>query len=332
MCSCVHFDQDAWLFSDFALLHSLAPQSPNDIWLSCKNLAKSQRMEKLRLHGEPTAPRIVIPTSSCVCWATHVPQKHLKARFLEALSTGVQATTPVDHLIVIIVGHGADDGSVGIGEHRRLQRNRYPRLLRPEEVLDRVRDCQGPVTLIVNTCHSGRWAEQATTLGLAGAESKITILTRCQAQDEIWSLMESESMCMRGGYFINCLTGQFYGEYALLLPRPVQIEGQAVQRFGATNLTGDTVASASRKKTTGLNLLMKETNEDMQALTTGISPPTLAPPGRCATATIFFGVRSDQDLPLRITSIAPANPSSRFDTSSVSGSCRFLPHLKGSLR
>ena len=49
----------------------------------------------------------------------------------------------------------------------------------------------------------------------------------------------------------------------------------------------ETVASATRKRTTGLNLLIEETKKDMQTLTTGISPPILAPPGEGATATMF---------------------------------------------
>lgn len=335
VCGCVHFDRDAWLFSDFTLLHSLAPQSPGDVWLTCKNLATPRRQEKLRLHGEPTAPRVLMPQeapSSGTSWWMKVPQKDLKTTFLGTLSSSIQATRPDDRLVVIIVGHGAESGDVGVGEDRVLQRIRCPRLLRPEEVLCRIRDCQGAVTLIVNTCHSGRWAEQAAMLGLANDKSNISILVRCQAESEIWSHKESESMCTRGGYYINCLTGQFYQEYDLFLPRPVQVEGEDVVRFRATNLTPETVASAARTRITGLNILMEETKEDMLTLTTGVSPPNLAPPGEGASATLFLGVQSNQDLPLRLTTIVPANPSSRFDASTVSGSCTFPTSFKGCLR
>ena len=80
-------------------------------------MATPKRQEKLWIHGEPTAPRVVIPqadTSGCVSCVTQVPQQNLKARLLEALSTSVRATRLYDRLVVIMVGHGTIDRDVSI--------------------------------------------------------------------------------------------------------------------------------------------------------------------------------------------------------------------------
>ena len=70
-----------------------------------------ERREKLRLHGEPMASRVVISTpqtdtGACVGWATQSLAKNLKTRFLDELSTRVRATRSGDRLVVIIAGHG----------------------------------------------------------------------------------------------------------------------------------------------------------------------------------------------------------------------------------
>lgn len=175
-------DYDAWLFSDFALLHSLAPQSPKKYYL-----AFLQKLFQTKTNGEAS-----------VAWRAHSPHKsqiilsvgqrtshrsiYIKARFLEALPTSVQATTPVDRLVVIIVGHGVDDQSVGVGKHRQLQRNRYPSLLRPEEVE-------------YLSFRSLGWASSRTWFSRSRTQ---THHAKCQAQDEIWSHKVSESVCVWG--------------------------------------------------------------------------------------------------------------------------------------
>ena len=109
-------------------------------------------------------------------------------------------------------------------------------------------DCQGVVTVIVNTCHSGCWNEAAVALGLANDESKITI----QADGEIQSQKESESECYRGGYYINSLTGQLYQKYNLFLPRLTLVNSESIIRFQPTNLIPEHVSCGTRTRTTGL--------------------------------------------------------------------------------
>ncbi|KAF8424361.1 hypothetical protein EV426DRAFT_712170 [Tirmania nivea] len=142
-----------------------------------------KRREKLRLHGEPSASRVLIPTtqtdtSEHFGWVTQCLARDLKTKFLDELSTRARATRFGERLVVIIVGHGGKGGGVGISEHRRVQWGRCLRLLQPSEVLRIVMDSQGAVTVVVNTCHSGCWNEAAVVLGLANYDSNITILAR----------------------------------------------------------------------------------------------------------------------------------------------------------
>lgn len=86
--------------------------------------------------------------------------------------------------MVIFAGGGVERGDVGIGEDRLLWRSYKvcPRLPTP---------AQG---------------------GLLQDRRNITILARCRAESEIGPHKESESVRIRGGYYVSCLTGQLYQE------------------------------------------------------------------------------------------------------------------------
>lgn len=98
------------------------------------------------------------------------------------------------------------------------------------------------------------------------------------------------------------------------------VEGAETIRFLQANISSVMATTQHRVSVTELPELMGEVGKDMKALHTGNSTPQITSAQPSSPATMYLGVRTDRDLPLPITIVAPPNPPKEFDASSVSGS------------
>ncbi|KAF8457384.1 hypothetical protein BGX38DRAFT_1265682 [Terfezia claveryi] len=322
VCGSFNFERDAWLFSDLVLLRAVLPHSEHDTYLTCVNLEKAHRVQSLRLHGHPAAERLVLPDPEA-SWITKCKKKELKQRFLAVVRNAVKETKVRDRLIVAIVGHGIDGGAIGLGEHRRLYSPSHPKLLQPIELLDLLRDCVGGVTLLLNSCHSGEWHIAARGMGLClePESGGITIISTGYNQEVIYSHPESASEHYRGSYFMNVVTGELYKDYDLFLPRPQIIEGQSTRNYFPQSNISQSASTVVRTRTSNITDFTSNIGRDLSVLRTPNSEPTMSPtPQPNTPATMIFGVKTTDDLPLRINTLAPASPSIRYDAVSLTGS------------
>jgi hypothetical protein len=193
--------QDSRLFEDFVLMHDLLPQAAESSWLLGIDLQDPRAVQGQTLREVP--------------WSTKIQPRQLKRKFLKTLKTMTSLTKPEDVLLVFLCGYGAEDysnkGSVEIGESRFG----VPKLLFPKEVLRIIAGCVGRTTVIVNSCYSGFWLEEARMSTLDG----VTIITGGTREEEIHAYSMSGSYKARGGYFINSLAAALYRQHGLHFPR-----------------------------------------------------------------------------------------------------------------
>jgi len=203
-----------------------------------------------------------------------------------------------------------------------------PALLRAEEVYAILRECAGNCTVIVSACASGMWADIATQLPWSLDDARITLLTRSTGSGEIYSHHRSQSGHYRG-FYLNGIAGRLYEEVGLHFPRPNTVNGDIIQRFQPQNIDAppQAVSDRNRIKTTSLGAFHTEVVENLGALRYPNSVPSAGPLQQHGhyPASIFFGIPGAEAVPIRFTSVIPANPSSEFDARSVTGSRKFCP-------
>jgi hypothetical protein len=276
---------------------------------------------QIGLHGHCRASRIVLNQGqSGFHWATKEKRRKLKKRFLEEVKHFVQKTEFGDRLLISITGHGTDAeghvGSVSIGQ-RSIGVHTW---LSPQEFLPLVASCKSEVTLIINSCFSGAWVDEAYRLKLVPPKgcdtvpriwSGISILAGGKRDEYIHSFSYSGSKKARCGYFMNTLAGKIYEEFGILFPRPTVIppevanspsdETMYVEVFPNHNI--GVIVNAKRISWKSLPLLIEHIKNDMRILRGIQSRPTTAPKPSILAATVALGCPLERKFSLRISRV-----------------------------
>jgi hypothetical protein len=228
-----------------------------------------------------------------VPWSTKIQPRQLKRKFLKTLKTMTSLTKPEDVLLVFLCGYGAEDysnkGSVEIGESRFG----VPKLLFPMEVLRIIAGCVGRTTVIVNSCYSGFWLEEARMSTLDG----VTIITGGTREEEIHAYSMSGSYKARGGYFINSLAAALYRQHGLHFPRQKVLQsgsGVYTEIFPPPhNIDIARVNAPPQKEWHNLQELVQQISDEMNTQREVMSHPQVMNPGE-SSCTQFFGVGPDE--------------------------------------
>jgi len=176
----------------------------------------------LEAHGHPQEERVVLNTSNSTPLFRQIPDSSLKATFLAEINSVFSAAEDGGQILLTVNGYGSNEGDSFGGVEIDVG-GAAPTYLRPSDVFCLIpADRNLNITIIINSCFSGKWVEVATDMGISG---QIILITRCDTDSEILAFPEDATRRTCGGYFGKFLVNEFYREYGYHFPRPPIFQG-----------------------------------------------------------------------------------------------------------
>lgn len=190
--------------TDFvAIRHLLGVRDDLSTWLCGTSIRGAGNF----LLGDPCCDRIVFnpPPFEEVCHEDDPTS--LRARYIIEVAKVSSRLSTGDILVLVLAGHGEDNGAFVIGDEKTSCE------LRKGELEAALRGTKGNVVLINTACYSGSWESASWDLiAAAGADQ--------QAQ----SLSVSGSGECRGGFFTNALIAEHAREFTISAPCPASVD------------------------------------------------------------------------------------------------------------
>lgn len=244
VCGSPRFNADHWQFADFVLWHDVLTNitdKTNSLFMICVDISKPSRSSAMNLNGHTQCERVVLNEGfGHFRWATTVPKEKLKDEFLATIKRMAGENGDNDRLVIVIAGHGAESGAVALGEYRHLLRPAHPALLHPVEVFDLLRpgETKGEATIVVNSCHSGRWIQEAYAAGL-GSEQRnmgVTLVVRSVPEGPIHTFDASTSFHFWGGHLTNVLADRLLRAFCQRFPAKMRVGASEPSTLDGCNL------------------------------------------------------------------------------------------------
>jgi hypothetical protein len=237
-------DDDDWMATDFiALRQLLGARDDLSEWFCGKPI----RMQRGFLLGDPACDRIVFdpPPFETVL---DVEPELLAMSFLVAVSKASSRLSDGDTLVIILVGHGDDQGhAFVVGDERRHFELK-------KEVLEHfVRGTKGNTLVITTACFSGSWkSAHWTLLAAAGPDQHPAVF--------------GSGKC-RGGFFTNALLAEYADAFNIRPPYPGSIDNsghrhrQRSHDFGPEKVTSPSPRQPKRSMRDILDWIYKFKND-----------------------------------------------------------------------
>lgn len=308
------FSDDHWFFCDMLLLQQLVPRAADEMWLVPLNLTQHHYQRYLEANGHPQVERVLLKTSESPPLFRQIPDSNLKAAFLGEINGVFSAADDGDQILLIVNGHGSDENNSYGGVEIDVG-GATPSYLMPTDVLRLIPvEKNLNITIIINSCFSGKWIEVATAMGIS---ERIILVTRCDTDSEILAFPEDATRRTCGGYFANFLVNEFYREYGYHFPRPAILQGITQDGteiydscFPNTNLTHiSTLASPPQRilQRTFADLITSLTS-DLRLLSSILPTPQITLSNTIQPSYRAIGVLEGQNTPLRLTETIPPDP------------------------
>jgi len=263
------------------LFQQLVPRTADEMWLVPLNLMQHHYQRYLEASGHPHAERVLLNTSTSPPLFRQIQDGSLKAAFLGEINSVFSAAEDGDQILLIVNGHGNDEENSFGGVEVDVG-GPAPSYLMPSDVLSLIPADRGlSITIIVNSCFSGKWVEVATDMGVS---ERVILVTRCDTDWEILSFPEDATRRVCGGYFGNFLVNEFYREYGYHFPRPAVFQGITFSD------------------------LMVSLTSDLRLLSSILPTPQISPSDNIQPSYRAIGVLEGQDTPLRLTETIPPDP------------------------
>lgn len=87
------------------MLRGILPRAHTEIYLTCVKFGTDERIEKIKVHGEPTAERVDMgEVVKDLYWISKVKKHVLKSTFLSKLQDAVRTARAIDRILVVVSG------------------------------------------------------------------------------------------------------------------------------------------------------------------------------------------------------------------------------------
>ena len=185
------FGAEHWMATDFIALRELIGARDKDsIWLSSVPIPKTDV-----LLGDPGCDRIKF--ADIPDFETIHPLLTIRQRFTNEVFQSAKALSEGDILVLVLVGHGLEDGVFLINEEP----------FRKADLELCVQGSKGIIWLISTACYSGAWTSPCWWLLAASGPDEMAP-----------SICISNSNKCRGGFFVNSLIAEHADEYGPIAP------------------------------------------------------------------------------------------------------------------
>ena len=273
VCTSTDLAEDTWMFCDLLLFRQLTERTPDELWMAPIDMSTSQRTE-LKAHGHPRAERVRILDEDIEDWSwiQAVDKGNLKTIFLDSIRSAFSEASPGDHVLIIITGHGLDEFNETCGYIEFGEVDGELVHMSPEEIMSLISHPEVKTTLIVNSCFSGNWVSAKEKFT---PSANLAIVARSDEFQEILSFPKDVENRNCGGWFANFLTGEFYQELGLLLPRPSVLDQYAqayIEHFPKSNIA-DADVSPSRTTARSFPVIVESIKTDLEVISTVLPQP-----------------------------------------------------------